>query len=187
MGSLADHPGRIQPRTGTSCGSAKKRDARSEVPRSVAEPFLRARSLAEESSWRRLREVTRSQAGPSRPEATRSGGQRPLRVGLFGTGAFRSGRLTRHDRGQRDRKKSRRAGRDGSSFGRSTGGCSTREIGHDLRSPRLPLGFGSRRSVESGEFPSGAYRQTLAGGWDGSQMPSTFRVLLLQRFRDRMS
>jgi hypothetical protein len=52
---------------------------------------------------------------------------------------------------------------------------------------RLLLGFGSRRSVESGELPFGTYRQTHAGGWGGSEMPCAFKALQLQRFASRMS
>ena len=55
-----------------------------------------------------------------------------------------------------------------------------------LRIRKLPLGFDSRRSVESGELPFGTYRQTHAGGWGGSEMPCAFKALQLQRFASRM-
>lgn len=51
---------------------------------------------------------------------------------------------------------------------------------------RLPSGYGSRRSVESGKLPFDMYRQTLAGGWDSSEIPHTFKALQLQRFKSRM-
>ena len=56
-----------------------------------------------------------------------------------------------------------------------------------LRIRRWPLGFGIRRSVESGELPFGMYRQRHVGGWGGPEMACAFRALQLQRLRSRMS
>jgi hypothetical protein len=69
-------------------------------------------------------------------------------------------RLAQHARHQRNRRKRLQSRHGESSFEWLSVGYSVRERDPDRRIRRWLLGFGSRRSVESGELPFGAYRQT---------------------------
>jgi hypothetical protein len=144
------------------------------------------------SSWFLLPEVARNRTGPSTPEAWQSGGQLRLRAEWFDAGAVRTRRLTRHARHQQNHRNRHQSCRGESSFEWSSGGSSARGGEGEafeylgLRIRRLPLGFDSRRSVESGELPFGPYRPMHAGGWSGAGMPCAFRALQLQRFESRM-
>jgi hypothetical protein len=156
-------------------------------PARVLDQPVPRRLRAGESSWRRYLEVVRNRAGRLIAEAGHSRGQLLSRAKRFDAGAFRSRRLARHARGQRNHRKRHQSCRGESSVEWSIGGSSARRRDLGLRIRRLLLGFGSRRSVESRELPFGAYRQMLARGWGGLQMPCVFKALQLQRLRSRMS
>jgi len=158
-GSSAGHPGRIQPRNDTSCGSAKGRVARFGAPHSAARLFPHVRLLSEMFSWRRPQEASRSRTELSRREAWRSASQPPHRAEPFVASRHASLQRVRHARRQRDRTRRHQEHRGESSSGWSSAESPVRGIDPDLRIRRSPLESDSRRSAECEKFASAAYRQ----------------------------